>query len=600
MLRVPFPQTAVEWADEHFYLSGESSSIAGRWTTLPFQVAILNAMGNSDVQRCDVFKSARVGFTKLMLAALGYFLAKKRRSVAFWQPTDSDRDEFVKTEVDPAIRDVPAWCEAFPDWNKKSKLNTLEIKGHVGATAWFKGGTSAKNFRRISPDVAMLDEIDAFDADIDGEGDALSLAWKRCEVSSFRKLIVGSSPKEKGTSQIEASAETADAFLRFHLPCPHCGHQQPLRWGGFKWEKGKPETVEYECSECKGRFGNDLLSELSERGVWRDVGRGIETRDGLEWFSSGERVEAPLHVAFHVWSAYSPFTTWREIVKDWLNAQGNPLRLKTFVNTTLGETWEDVHGESLSKEKLHARCEEYLAPLPSERIVAVTAGVDVQGDRFEVTFDGWGPGMECWTLGHVIVPAETDKLDDWKDRLAPVLERTFESEDGLELTAEAVGIDTGYQTQTAYRFCQLHIAKNWLAFKGQPGDRPVMHPKPMGWKSKRGLDVFNVGVDAGKDVVFSMLARESGPQSTHFPDDGLPADYFEQLTAERRRFTLNKKTGQKRFHWHCPEGRRNEAFDCKVYSYAALEWLRIQRRLDLDERYASRNEDSGVSWSDLF
>ena len=597
-MRVPFPQTAVEWSDDNFYLSGESSAIPGRWKTLPFQVAILNAMGNSDIQRVDVFKSARVGFTKLLLAALGYFLAKKRRSVAFWQPTDSDRDEFVKTEIDPAIRDVPAWRAAFPDWNKKSKLNTLEVKGHLGATAWFKGGTSAKNFRRISPDVAMLDEIDAFNADIDGEGDAVSLAWKRCEVSSFRKLIVGSSPKEKGTSQIEGATEHCDAFLKFHLPCPSCGEKQPLKWGQFKWEKGVPESVQYECSACQHRFGNELLTKLSEQGVWRDELRGVETVDGLIWTKEGKQIESPRHVAFHVWSGYSPFTTWREIVRDWIGAQGNPLRLKTFVNTTLGETWEDVSGESLSKEKLHSRCEEYDSPIPSERIVCVTAGVDVQKDRFEVTFDGWGPGMECWTLCHLIIPAETDRLEDWKERLAPILDERFEGF-GVDLVAEAVGIDTGYQTQVAYRFCQLNVSKNWLAFKGTPGDRPVMRPKPMGWKSSRGLDVFNVGVDHAKDTVFGMLSRESGPASTHFPDKGLPGDYFEQLTAEKKRFTLNKKTGVKRFHWHKPEGRLNEAFDCKVYSYAALEWLQIQRRLNLDDRYLNRDEDE-LDWDNVF
>ncbi|MDN6323512.1 MAG: phage terminase large subunit family protein, partial [Halomonas sp.] len=42
----PAPMTAVEWADSNFYLSSESSYHEGRWTTLPFQVAMLNAMGN--------------------------------------------------------------------------------------------------------------------------------------------------------------------------------------------------------------------------------------------------------------------------------------------------------------------------------------------------------------------------------------------------------------------------------------------------------------------------------------------------------------------------------------------------------------------------
>ena len=39
----PAPMTPVEWADENFYLSSESSYQEGRWETLPFQVAILNS-----------------------------------------------------------------------------------------------------------------------------------------------------------------------------------------------------------------------------------------------------------------------------------------------------------------------------------------------------------------------------------------------------------------------------------------------------------------------------------------------------------------------------------------------------------------------------
>ncbi|GHK74110.1 hypothetical protein ECZU12_55210 [Escherichia coli] len=37
---------------------------------------------------------------------------------------------------------------------------------------------------------------------------------------------------------------------------------------------------------------------------------GIWTRDGILWFSSsGEEIEPPDSVTFHIWTAYSPFTT---------------------------------------------------------------------------------------------------------------------------------------------------------------------------------------------------------------------------------------------------------------------------------------------------
>lgn len=50
-LRVLFravPVCAVEWANENYYLPKESSYQEGRWETLPFQVAIMNAMGSDD------------------------------------------------------------------------------------------------------------------------------------------------------------------------------------------------------------------------------------------------------------------------------------------------------------------------------------------------------------------------------------------------------------------------------------------------------------------------------------------------------------------------------------------------------------------------
>ncbi|MDL7099726.1 terminase, partial [Escherichia coli] len=40
----PEPQTAVEWADANYYLPKESAYQEGRWETLPFQRAIMNAM----------------------------------------------------------------------------------------------------------------------------------------------------------------------------------------------------------------------------------------------------------------------------------------------------------------------------------------------------------------------------------------------------------------------------------------------------------------------------------------------------------------------------------------------------------------------------
>jgi len=66
----------------------------------------------------------------------------------------------------------------------------------------------------------------------------------------------------------------------------------------------------------------------------------------------------------------------------------------------------------------------------------------------------------------------------------------------------------------------------------------------------------------------------------HFPLDR-DAQYFEQLTAERIR-TRYVKGFPQRFWWK-PDGRRNEALDCRVYGYAALHGL-LSMGLNLNKR----------------
>ena len=125
--RRPEPRRLSQWSNEHFYLSPESSYVEGRWECLSFQRGMMDVISNDDVQEVWFSKSARVGYTKIIMAASQYFAAHKKRNVAIWQPTDEDRDEFVKTEIDPAIRDNPEIIGIFPAFDKKSKHNTLAL-----------------------------------------------------------------------------------------------------------------------------------------------------------------------------------------------------------------------------------------------------------------------------------------------------------------------------------------------------------------------------------------------------------------------------------------------------------------------------------------
>lgn len=153
------PMTAVEWADQNYYLPKESSYGEGEWKTLPFQIAIMNCMGNDQVRTVNLIKSARVGYTKMLLGVVGYFIEHKSRNSLLFQPTDSAAEDFMKSHVEATIRNVPCLKDLSPWLGRKHRDNTLTLKRFSsGVGFWCLGGAAAKNYREKSVDVVCYDE----------------------------------------------------------------------------------------------------------------------------------------------------------------------------------------------------------------------------------------------------------------------------------------------------------------------------------------------------------------------------------------------------------------------------------------------------------
>lgn len=590
-LAKPSPKRLSQWADEHYYLSAESSYVEGRWSAFPYQLAMMDAISNDDIREVVLQKSARVGYTKIALAAVGYFAHHRRRNQALWQPVDEDVDEFVKTELDPMLRDVPAMRDIFPEYLRRDKRNTLRQKMFLGSVLHLRGGKAAKNYRRISIDVAYIDELDAFDTDVESEGSPVTLAAKRIEGATFPKLVLGSTPKHKHDSLIEARRLLAEREFRYQVPCMHCGELHLLTWGGpdkphgFKWDGKDPETVRHLCPHCGVLQAQGEYLTTWALGRWVDAG-GVWIDEQARFRApDGAIIPPPKSIAFHVWTAYSPMTSWSQIVREFLSAKekerrGDKSELKAFINTTLGETWEEK-GESADKHVLRARSEDYPLRSCPAGVLILTAAVDVQDNRFEVEVVGWGRGEESWTVDYTVLEANPGDERDW-DKLDSYLKSTFDHASGQRLPLEAVCIDSGgHFTHQVYNFCRLRTHRRIFAVKGdsQPG-------KPIKGKSswvdvnyrgaviKKGTRLWMVGTDTAKDVLFArMKIRESGPGCMHFSRE-LPEAYFEQLTSEAR---VPQKTARgDAFRW-VKRGLRNEALDCRVYNTFASNMLDLHR-----------------------
>ena len=495
----PEPQTAVEWADASYYLPKESAYQEGRWETLPFQRAIMNAMGSDYIREVNVVKSARVGYSKMLLGVYAYFIEHKQRNTLIWLPTDGDAENFMKTHVEPTIRDIPSLLALAPWYGKKHRDNTLTMKRFTnGRGFWCLGGKAAKNYREKSVDVAGYDELAAFDEDIEQEGSPTFLGDKRIEGSVWPKSIRGSTPKVRGTCQIERAASESPHFMRFHVACPHCGEEQYLKFGdketpfGLKWTPDDPSSVFYLCEHNACVIRQQELDFTDARYICEKT--GIWTRDGILWFSSsGEEIEPPDSVTFHIWTAYSPFTTWVQIVKDWMKTKGDTGKRKTFVNTTLGETWEAKIGERPDAEVMAERKEHYSAPVP-DRVAYLTAGIDSQLDRYEMRVWGWGPGEESWLIDRQIIMGRHDD-EQTLLRVDEAINKTYTRRNGAEMSVSRICWDTGGIDPTiVYERSKKHGLFRVIPIKGASvyGKPVASMPRK---RNKNGVYLTEIGTD---------------------------------------------------------------------------------------------------------
>ncbi|ECW8535493.1 DUF1983 domain-containing protein, partial [Salmonella enterica] len=577
-LHIPVPLTAVQWADEYYYLPKESSYTPGKWETLPFQVAIMNAMGNDRIRVVNLIKSARVGYTKMLLGVEAYFIEHKSRNSLLFQPTDSAAEDFMKSHVEPTIRDVPVLLELAPWFGRKHRNNTLTLKRFSsGVGFWCLGGAAAKNYREKSVDVSCYDELSSFEPDVEKEGSPTLLGDKRIEGSVWPKSIRGSTPKAKGTCQIDKAANESAHFMRFHVPCPHCGEEQYLKFGddstafGLKWEKGKPETVYYLCEHngCVIR-----QSELEQKeGRWICDNTGMWTRDGLNFFGKdGDEIPPPRSISFHIWTAYSPFTTWVQIVYDWLDALKDPNGVKTFINTTLGETYEEAVAEKIGYEVLLEKVIRYGAVVP-ERVVYLTAGIDSQANRFEMYVWGWAPGEEAFLIDKKIIMGRPDH-EETLARVDEAINKKYLHADGTEMSIARVCWDTGgIDAEIVYKRSKKHGIFRVLPIKGASiYGKPVINmPKS---RNQRGVFLCEIGTDTAKEMIYARLKEpptppdSASPYTFRFPDN--PEIFSEveakQLVAEE--LVEKVVNGKIKLQWDAKK-RRNEALDCLVYAYAA-------------------------------
>lgn len=580
------PKTSVsEWADSYRMLA-QGAAEPGRWHTsrAPYQKDIMDAFTAKGVHRVVVKSCSQVGKSDIMNNVIGRFAHLDPCTMMMVQPTLADGEDFSKSRIQPMIDATKVLKRIFRESKSRSSSNTIMSKYFTGGRLIIAGANAPSGLASRPIRILLCDEVDRFPDSAGAEGDPVDLAAKRTTTYWNRLIGLFSTPTIKGVSRIDDEYMTGSQEEWQHQ-CPNCKewhlltHRQMVTEHETSHRQNKKhvfvQSVHWVCPDCGFKFSESEMRNAPQKFVAQNP----------DAFKTDTR-------SYFVNCWTSPWLTWDKVMKEWLEAEGDPEREKVVYNTRFGESYERK-GNFESEDTFLKRREDYGAELP-DGVLILTAAVDVQDNRLEYEIVGWGHGEEHWGVVKGIIMGVPDTQEVW-DKLDEQLDKVYHFANGRGLLVARTFIDSGgHYTKYVYAYCLRNYHKQRFAIKGasKPGE-PLIAKISKVEVDGHSIPLVLLGTDSGKQYIMDRLSIEvPGAKYMHFPLDkagdskakgdlvtevlhnrGYDRIYFRGLISEE--LVPRKHNGVIVMRWeNIAKDRRNEPLDLAVYNLACLQSIK--------------------------
>ena len=407
------PATAMpsEWAEQKRVMTATASRFVGRWSwsRSPWMRKIVDTLSpHNPVQRVAVMKGNQIGFTAAVIEnAIGFTIDCQPGPLLYVSGNEDLIAATKKTRIDPMFDSSGLREKIRPDSLKKGIKRT----GDAGNLTEFAGGfmrmcgpATESNFQGLAFKILLLDEVDLYQYKLGRSGETVKVIEVRADSFDDRKKIIyGSRPtvaygikeqeKEDGTDVKSDPAEIGSRILdlynlgdkqKYLVPCPHCGERQELVFFkgttkdgvsyGLHFDKeackeGDFSSVEYRCRSC-----GDAIQEYHKSDMVQPDDKHPER--GAEWVPTC-KAKQPNFESYQISSMYSLTVKWVDIVVEFLEAIGDPMKMQLFYNRFLGLPFEDRSG-GVEVGKISDKAGHYHANTIPEGVLFVSAAVEVQ------------------------------------------------------------------------------------------------------------------------------------------------------------------------------------------------------------------------------
>lgn len=494
-------------------------------------------------------------------------------------PTTSSATEWVRNKWMPLRRQARSLRDIFGEGRGEQtdtlfNQETIRRDGSLKVVSAGSPDDLAGTTRRL----VIMDDAAKFE--MTPKGDPEQLAASRASGFEDAKIVRISTPQVAGTCRISRAFDRSDQRF-YHVPCPHCGNMAPLTWDNFRRsiDPERLHAAHFTCEVCGCIINHSHKADMVAAG---------------RWVASNPRGD---HPGFHLWRAYVPQRDWASIAVEYAQVMGwtgltareateEAIRGRveeeteqTFWNDVLGLPFEQVSKgpdwEALRDRVENAEPGQFLSRgvVPACGVL-LTAGVDCQGDRIEVTICAFGRNYRRWVVDHVVIPHHIGD-DDGRVALDALLKTTWRTTLGLRLPLDMMAVDEGAYTEDVRSWAKRHPWTRVILIKGSSSTHgPILRPqadrKANGGQIRRQRRGWMLNVSQIKADFYGWLAKEDPDERGYVAfATGLGDEYYRQITAEVR-VLKRASSGVMVSRWELAEpGRRNECLDTMNYAEAA-------------------------------
>lgn len=570
VLAPPPPLDLTVWAVENVRF-GEESPFPGPYdpARFPYWRRVLDVLSpEHPAVFVDLKKSAQLGGTVVAQIFIGGVLDAAPRPMFMVHPGIPNAKLWLRDKFGSMLRSsVSRLREVFAaDGDKAGKSALYQARRDRRGYIQLAGANSDAGLSMQSYPYQVQDDLSKWVAD-NGSGDPASQARSRSKafLESGGKIFRISTPTETPGCRISDAYAKAQRRETYHVACPHgCGGRFPLTWDNMlaTLDPKRPEEAHFTCPSC-----GEAIREHHR--AWM-----MAAENGAGWVAD-DPTAPETHIAFHIWAAYSPLESWKNIAAAYLSAKGNPEQEKVFANDYLGEAyetavnapaWEALRERGEATRAIGWRRGQVPAGYPLLEI-----GADCQGDRVEWQAVAFGPRLTRVVVDWGIIPGDITE-EATQAELSALLVRRWPGANGSQRRADKLLIDGNWLKDSVYQWVRSTKSARVVMVRGANSDeappyaRVVWERTAGGRKVRSGKSRFyNVGVSALRSILYAQL-RKDDPITMGYcafvPDLG--DEYYQELTSEVRK-PIRTASGTK-WRWEPVPGVDQEMHDTHLYA----------------------------------